>query len=477
MKTWMKAALPIAVAAIIWFIPAPEGVDPNALRFVAVFIGVMIALVLEPLPASAIGLIGVTFAAGLQLVPRPDGAAATTVSSLQWALSGFTDSTVWLIFGAFMFAMGYEKTGLGKRIALLLMKKLGNSALGLGYAAALADLLLAPFIPANTARSGGTIYAVAKNIPPMYQSFPDSDRRKIGAYLMWTCFAATCVCSSMFYTALAPNFLALSLVQKTLPNVVISWMDWFKAVAPASIPLFFAVPLLAYIFYPPTQKHFPETPKWAAGELEKLGPLSRREITMLLVAFGALIMWIAGDKIMNATMVAISALCLMVILKVVSWDDVLSNKAAWNTLTWFATLVALAGGLSRVGFLKWLAATASGYLAGHSMVVIVFGILFVFFFVHYFFASLTTHTTAVLPIMLATGLAVAGMDMRYLAMVLCGSLGFMGVITPFGTGAAPIYANCGYITPKDFWTLGAIFGVMYFVVYAVVALVWMPMIL
>ena len=437
----------------------------------------MIALVLEPLPAAAVGLIGVVAASVLRLVPQPNGTAATMGSSLQWALSGFTDSTVWLIFGAFMFAMGYEKTGLGKRIALLLMKKLGNSALGLGYAAALADLVLAPFIPANTARSGGTIYAVVKNIPPMYQSLPESDRRKIGAYLMWTCFAATCVTSSMFYTALAPNFLAMSVVQKSAPNVVLSWTDWFIAVAPASIPLFIAAPFLAYVFYPPTQKTFPETPKWAAGELEKLGPLTRREITMALVALGALVMWIAGDKIMNATQVAMVAVCLMVILDVISWEDVISYKAAWNTFAWFATLVALAGGLSRVGFLKWLAAIASSYLAGHSVFIIVLGILVVFYFGHYFFASLTAHTTALLPIMLATGLAVSGMDMRYLSMLLCGSLGFMGIITPFGTGAAPIYANCGYITPKEFWTLGAIFGLIHFVVYAVTSMIWMPMVL
>ena len=107
-------------------------------------------------------------------------------AALTWALSGFSNGTVWLIFGAFMFALGYEKTGLGKRISLLLVKKMGRRTLTLGYAVAVADTLLAPFTPSNTARSGGTIYPVIRNLPALYDSKPnDPSSRRIGSYLMW----------------------------------------------------------------------------------------------------------------------------------------------------------------------------------------------------------------------------------------------------------------------------------------------------
>jgi L-tartrate/succinate antiporter len=96
---------------------------------------------------------------------------------------------------------GYEKTGLGKRIALLLVKSLGGRTLTLGYAIAFADLVLAPFTPSNTARSGGTIFPIVKNLPPLYDSKPhDPSARRIGAYLIWTAIASTCVTSSMFLT-------------------------------------------------------------------------------------------------------------------------------------------------------------------------------------------------------------------------------------------------------------------------------------
>jgi L-tartrate/succinate antiporter len=86
--------------------------------------------------------------------------------SFKWAVSGFSNSTVWLIFGAFMFAAGYDKTRFGRRLALILVKYLGRRSLTLGYAITFADLLLAPFTPSNTARSGGTIFPIIANLPP-----------------------------------------------------------------------------------------------------------------------------------------------------------------------------------------------------------------------------------------------------------------------------------------------------------------------
>lgn len=118
-------------------------------------------LMFEPLPGGAIGLIGVTLvvllANHVYLAPDQLGKVGSRwpAEAIRWGLSGFSNTTVWLIFGAFMFAMGYEKTGLGRRIALLLVKAMGRKTLTLGYAVATADLILAPFTPSNTARSGG----------------------------------------------------------------------------------------------------------------------------------------------------------------------------------------------------------------------------------------------------------------------------------------------------------------------------------
>ena len=452
-----KSILPLLLGIIIASLPVPQGLTLTAWYYFAIFSAVILALILEPIPAAAIGFIGVFLVAVLGL------AGAKPADSIRWALSGFSNTTVWLIFGAFMFALGYEKTGLGRRIALVLVEFLGKSTLGLGYAIAFSDLIIAPFTPSNTARSAGTIFPVIRNIPGLYGSAPGETTRKIGAYIMWTAFATTCVTSSMFITSLAPNLLALELVNKTA-KISISWTEWFIGFLPVGVILFSVLPYLIYKIYPPEIKSSVEVQSWASQELVKMGKFTRKELVMALLAILALTLWIFGGSIMDATTVAGVVISLMVITGIVAWDDILSNKAAWNVLVWFATLVAMADGLNKVGFVTWFAKSASALLTGMSPIVIMVSLVAIFFAVHYMFASITAHVTAVLPVMLAAGALVPGIPVKVFALLLCYSLGIMGVISPYATGPGPVYFGSGYVNRKDFWTLGLIFGLIFLAV-------------
>jgi L-tartrate/succinate antiporter len=473
-----KFVLPLAVAAGLAVLPPPPGLAPYAWNFFAIFAGVIVGLMLEPLPGAAIGLIGVTLATVLSpwVLFGPAELAKAGFkpgnASLAWALSGFANTTVWLIFAAFMFALGYEKTGLGKRIALWLVKAMGRRTLTLGYAVTIADTVLAPFTPSNTARSGGTVFPVIRNLPALYDSLPnDPSSRRIGGYLMWVAIASTCVTSSMFLTGLAPNLLAVELISKTA-KVSFTWMDWFKAFAPVGVVLLVAVPLLAYVFYRPQVQGGDEVPNWARAELARMGGLSGKEITLAAMVLLALVLWIFGGDFINATTVAIVVIALMVMTGVVNWDDVLANKAAWNTLVWFATLVALADGLNKVGFVKWFADSIGTQVAGFPPSVVVVVLVAVFFFTHYLFASVTAHVTAMLPVMLAVGMGIPGVDIRSFALLLSLTLGIMGILTPYATGPSPVYFGSGYIPSRDYWRLGAIFGLIYFGIFMAVAWVW-----
>jgi L-tartrate/succinate antiporter len=466
-----KAIIPVLVAIVIALIPAPEGLAQYAWYYFAIFAAVVVGLILEPLPAAAIGLIGVVLIGVLGLVftpeQRADPAFNTASEAIRWVLAGFSNTTVWLIFAAFMLAMGYQLTGLGKRLGLLLVRSLGKRSLGLGYAIAIADLILAPFTPSNTARSGGTVFPIIRNIPGLYGSEPGPTSRKIGAYIMWTALAATCVTSSMFITSLAPNLLALNLVQQTV-GVEISWLQWFTGFLPVGVILLIAVPFLSYKLYPPEIKASSVVPTWAGQELEKLGKISRNEIIMALLALLALVLWIVGRDFIDATMVALMVICLMLLTGVIKWDDVLNNKAAWNVLVWFATLVTLAGGLSRVGFVQWFSDLAATMLGDLSPLVVMIAMVTIFFLIHYLFASITAHVTAALPVFLAAGAAVPGMNMVVYSLMLCFTLGIMGIITPYATGPSPVYYGSGFIARKDFWVLGLVFGLIFLVTLLVI---------
>jgi L-tartrate/succinate antiporter len=77
------------------------------------------------------------------------------------------------------------------------------------------------------------------------------------------------------------------------------------------------------------------------------------------------------------------------------------------------------------------------------------------------FASLTAHATAMLPILLSLGLSIPGLPFGKLALLLGLTQGIMGILTPYATGPAPVYANSGYIKSEEYWRLGTAFGIIF----------------
>ena len=431
----IKMIIPIALIIILWFIPAPTGLTQNGWHFLAIFFAVVVGLILEPVPAALVGFTGISVIALLGLMGSPkDG--------ITWALSGFSNSVIWLIFAAFMFALGYKKTGLGRRVSLIMIKYMGKSSLGLGYAVAFSDLVLAPFMPSNTARSGGSVYPVA--------------------YISWVAIATTCVTSSMFLTALAPNLLAVDLITKSTGHAI-SWVEWSSVMLPLMIPLFLLTPWLTYVVYPPTQKKSPEAPAWATEELKTLGAITFKEYLMAGLATVALVLWIFGKEFgVDSTTVAIAIVAVMVLTNVITWDDLISNKAAFDVLIWFSSLVAMASGLQKVGVLAWIGTNTQAMLSGMSPTTLIISLLVLFFLLHYFFASVTAHVTALIPIFMAIAVSLLTPEQIVpFTIILAGSLGVMGIITPYGTGPSPIWYGAGYISQARWWALGAIFGALY----------------
>ena len=473
-----KAIAPIAIAVVLALVPAPPGLSHHAWYFFSIFVGVIVGLVLEPLPGAALAIIGITVAAVLSpfVLFSPEQLSApgfrSPSAALNWALSGYSNPTVWLIFGAFILALGYERTGLGERIALLLVKRMGKNTLLLGCGVTLADTILAPFIPSPTARSGGIIYPIVSELALIYGSKPnDISARRVGSYLMWVAIATTCVTSSLFLTAGSFNLLAVGLVEK-LTKTDLGWTDWFSTAAPALIPLLILIPLLSYWLYAPEVKHSTEVSQWAASRLEKLGRLTTRECTLAAIVVLALFLWVVGGAFINATTVAFAAVSLMLITRVVTWADVVADKRAWTTFAWLGALIALCDGLNRVGFIKWFADGIAAHMKGFSPLLAMIILLVVFFVAHYLFASVDAYTTALLPVILLTGVSIPGIPVKEFALLLCLELGIMGIITPFADAASPIYANSGYLPSRDYWRLGTIFGAIFLVLFLAIGVPW-----
>src|ERR1700754_1971007 len=477
--TW-KTIVPLAVWLVVYLVPVPAGLAANQWHYFAIFAAVIAGVVLDSMPLGAVGLIGLTVA-GLSGYVEHD-----PNKSLRWMLGGFAESTVWLIVGAFVFSIGYRKSGLGRRLALLLVNKLGRRTIGLGYAVAFSDLVLAPATPSNTARSGGTVYPIVSNIPRIYGSEPGPTAGKIGTYVMWTAFATTGVTSSLFLTALAPNAAALAIAKKIV-NVDVGWSQWFIGFAPLGILLLILVPLLAYIVCRPEVKESPKIVVWSADELKAMGPLSRNEWIMTALVLLAMVMWITGSNpnislpwlgsnFITATMVVFVVISLMLLAGVIDFAAIVAEKAAWEVFFYFTSLLTLSSGLNEIGFIKWIADEFAEPLRGMSPTTGMILLVALFFWIHYFFSSITSHAAAVLPVVLAVGSSIPGMPMATLTLLCVYSLGLMKVISPYATGPAPMYFGSGYIGKRDFWKFGLIFGLIYFVGLLVIVMPWLQMI-
>lgn len=239
------------------------------------------------------------------------------------------------------------------------------------------------------ARAGGIFFPLAKALCLACGSDPEKGTaKKVGSFLMLTCFQTTTVSSAMFITAMAANPLAVNLAQAA--GVNISWGTWALAGLVPGLICLVAVPLILYALYPPEVKDTPDAPMAAKKELEKLGPLSLNE-KITAGAFAVTVaLWIFGGSIgVNAVAAALVGLTILLVTNVTTWKECLNNGPAWDTLTWFAALIAMAAYLNKFGFIPWFS---------DSVVKVVsqlglgwqpaFGIIVVlYFYSHYFFAS------------------------------------------------------------------------------------------
>lgn len=460
---WLGIAL--AVGVIIWFIPVPDGLKPNAWHLFAIFVATIVGIIANAAPMGTLSIAAMSLCAATQVL-----APGSTTESISAALSGFSNSTIWLIVSAFFAARAVISSGLGERLAYLFVRVFGRSTLGLAYGLGLADLATSPAIPSNTARSG-FIYPVMKAIAETSGSHTEdpSTHRRIGSYLALTVYNLNLAVSVVFFTGAAPNAMAAKLAQSA--GVHISWGGWLLASVVPGLLGVIAVPLVLHLTYPPEVRKTPEAPRLARQRLQELGPVSRREWIALAVFVGMISLWVAGDKVMNATTVALLGLAVLLVTGALTWDQMKSEKAAWDTLVWFAALVMMGTYLNTHGFIGWFGELVGGRMHGMNQIVAFAALTGAYALSHYMFASGTAHAASMFSVFLGVGLAL-GLPGVPLLVFLGAIPTLMGCLTHYGNGPAPLYFGTGYVRLKDWWINGLVLGVVHLAIWLLIGPLW-----
>ena len=473
----VPALVAVAITLVIWFvIPVPEGVKPNAWHMLALFIGTIAAIIGKVMPIGALSIIAITLVAITGVTnDKPSAAIAD-------ALSGFSNSLIWLIGISIMISRGLIKTGLGARIGYYFISLFGRRTVGIGYALSISELILAPLTPSNTARGGGIMHPVMRSIANSFGSSPEQGTSgKIGRYLALVNYHTNPITSAMFITATAPNPLVVKLVaEATGAEISLSWGTWALAMLLPGLVAIALMPLVILWLYPPEIRDTEDAHTFALSRLAELGPVKTSEKILLGVFAWLLFLWagvpemIAGKAYaVDATTAAFSGLTLLLLAGVLSWEEVLAEKSAWDTITWFAALVMMATLLNKLGIIAWLSTVLQGGILqlGLGWMGAVALLTLVYMYAHYLFASTTAHITAMFAAFYTAGIALGAPPMAF-ALLLAAASSIMMTLTHYATGTSPIIFGSGYTTLGQWWLAGLVMSVVNLTVWVLVGGVW-----
>ena len=450
--------LVLGTGLVLYFAPLP-GFSPVQRHLAAIFVGTILALVARPV---AMG-VSVMIAATLLMLTR-------TVA-VEVVLSGFGNTTVWLMFSAFLFARAITTTGLGVRIAYLFISRFGKTALTLGYSVAISDLVLAPVVPSDTARGGGIMAPIVRNLAAALDSEPGPTANRIGTYLTLVGFHCTYAASAMFLTGMAANPLIASFASG-IAHVDMTWGRWALAALVPGLCTFAVIPWLIHELSPPDLRETEHARAHARSKLRQLGPMSRHERFLVGIMLLVMIGWITAPwHGISNTVVALAGVCVILLVGVVSWDKLIGDKVAWDSLIWFALLLMMAEQLNDQGVVGIISRTVFSHVHGWPWPLTLAALGIAYLYAHYSFASMTAHVSALYPGFLVASLA-AGVPAQLAVWPIAFFSSLNAGITHYGTGSAPIYFGSGYVSQGDWWTIGFIVSVVNLAIWFGVGLVW-----
>jgi DASS family divalent anion:Na+ symporter len=453
------AALAVLYLLIVFVVPRPPAVTPAGWRLFALFVATVAGLVLQPVPGGALVLMAVTLSSVI---------GGLTIGQ---ALSGYADSTVWLVMAAFFISRALINTGLARRIALFFVRLFGRSSLGVCYALAMSDMLLATIIPSNGARSGGVILPIVRSISELYGSKPGATGALLGSFLFPAVYQSICVTAAMFFTGQASNPLVARIAGATA-GYSVTWTGWFLAGLVPGIVSLAIVPAVIMRLNPPEIRRTPEAPAFARREMEAMGRVSRNEWILAAVFIGVCGMWVTSDVHgIDITVTALLGSVALLLSGVLSWEDVKNERAAWDIFIWYGGLLMLGKALNEAKVTAEFARLVGEWFGGMGWPLLFAAALLIYFYAHYAFASITAHVLAMYAPFVAVLLA-QGAPVGLIVFAFACFVNLSAGLTNYGTTPAPMFFAHDYVSLKTWWRIGAVASVVNVLIWSTIGFGW-----
>ena len=425
--------------AILQALPAPEGMPAAAWKLAAVALWMVVWWICEAIPIPATSLI--------PLVAFP----LLGIRSSAETAANYADHNVFLFMGGFIIALGMEKWGLHRRIALRTVQLLGTGMRTVVLAFMAASALLSMWI-SNTATTM-MMLPIAMAVLSKFKGREGADR--LGIALMLGIAWAASVGGIGTLIGTPPNIVLAGAVKKLLPGREgIGFGQWMQV----GLPLVVVFVPLIWLYLVRIAARLPAKSGSLdlKAELSALGPMSRGEKIALLVFLLTATAWIVRKPLISlvfpgvtdATIAMTGALVLFVIPvkwkeKEFAMDWKQAVKLPWGILLLFGGGFALADAMEASGLSKWLGAQLTVLSVLPTPLVIAVTCAFMAALTE--LTSNTATTITMLPVLAATarGMGVDPLTLMIPATMAASCAFMLPVATPpnaivFASGKVPL---------------------------------------
>jgi DASS family divalent anion:Na+ symporter len=448
-----------ALVLILWLAPVPAGLTLEAWHLFALFAGAIIAVMIDAFPLLTASVFALAAAVLSGTLPAAK------------AYDGFSNGTILLIVVAFLVARAVVTCGLGARFGNMAVAVFGRSTLGLAYSIFIADGVIAPAFPSNTARSG-VLYPLTLSIAEAVGAGPGvGGRQRIGAFLMFSGIASLTVSSALWFTAMAANPLGAEIARRH--GLTIGFGNWLVASCVPTLAAMVLLPWLLFKVIRPEVSATPEAPRAARAALAAMGPLSTNEKIVAVTFVGMVGLWAAAASLdLDSTAIAFLGLGVLLATGVLTPGDIAKEGDVLATFIWFAVLFTLSGQLNELGFMGYLGVHLAARLGGLSPFVAGTTLVVAYVVLHYLFVSQTAHLLALFGVFLDVGVTLH-VPVAPLAFLLLFATNFFSANAPQGSSANLLFAGSGYLSQRDLYKLGALTTAFNLAVYLVVGTPWL----
>ncbi len=392
MKQKIGGVASVAVGIAVAMMTPPEGLSPQSMRTLGIVAWAVTCWMFEVAADYVVAAAMCTGFVLFQCVP------------FKTAFASFSESTWWLLFGALGMGCAVSKSGLLKRLSLVMMRIFPATFSGQALALICGGTVMAPLIPSITVK--------AAIMAPI--SMGVSDAMGYGRKSRGT--AGLFAAMYLGFILTGPTFISASLagyaIRGLLPAAIqaqFSWTYWLVAGIVWSVTTLIGMYFALLFLYKPKGESAITTAEIAA-QLSALGPMSREERTTAVVLVAALLFWMTEPLHgIHATLVALSGFVILLACRIFDRQDFRSGMG-WDNLIFLGGIINLGNVLPAVKVDQWIVQVCSPllnpvmsniYLAIIVLCILIFAIRFVLVS---FMATIVIFTVVLVPFALNAGI-------------------------------------------------------------------------